>query len=411
VRILIYGLNYAPELIGIGKYTAEMAEWLSDRGSQVRVVTSLPYYPKWEIFEGYTSKFYMRERMNGVDVWRCPLFVPRNKTVMKRVIHLLSFTCLSVPLLLLQLVWKPDIVITVVPTVFCAPQSWLLSKICGSRSWLHIHDFEVGLAFIFYLNDHRLLRKIAIEAENKIISRFNRVSTISENMVNLLKKKGLPAEHIVLFPNWVDTSSIYPLNFPSPMRRELGLIEDDIVILYSGNLGEKQGLDIIAQIADRVRRHKHIKFILCGAGGTAIQLRKQLLYHGNMQFLELQPIEKLNHLLNLADIHILPQRDKVGKYVMPSKLTGMLASGRPVVASAEKNSSIGKILDKCGIIVPPGDVTAFAESLLELSENSDLRKSLGSEARLHAERYMDKEKILQAFYKQIHVIHKHTINA
>ena len=119
MRVLIHGINYFPELTGIGKYTGEMAQWLSEKGASVRVVTAPPYYPDWKIGDGYSGSKYTFDNIDGIDVWRCPLWIPKEKTGFKRVLHLLSFAASSFPIMLRQIFWKPDVLIVVEPTFFC----------------------------------------------------------------------------------------------------------------------------------------------------------------------------------------------------------------------------------------------------------------------------------------------------
>ena len=135
MKILIYGINYSPELTGIGKYTGEMASWLAARGHEVRVVTAPPYYPAWSIHEDHRDKLYSTEKIPGQPiVFRCPLYVPEKPTGLKRVAHLASFMLGSIPVMLRQAFWQPDVVFTVEPTFFCAPLALLIAQASGVAS-------------------------------------------------------------------------------------------------------------------------------------------------------------------------------------------------------------------------------------------------------------------------------------
>ncbi len=105
MKILVYGINYAPELTGIGKYTSEMCEWLAIHGHEVRVVTAPPYYPEWEVSKPYSSYRYSYEEMKGVRVWRAPLWVPGKVNGLNRIVHLMSFALTSLPVVLSQVAW------------------------------------------------------------------------------------------------------------------------------------------------------------------------------------------------------------------------------------------------------------------------------------------------------------------
>ena len=118
LKILVYGLNYAPELTGIGRFTGDMARWLVTRGHAVRAVTAPPYYPEWRIAGGYRRFGWSRETLDGVEVLRCPLYVPARAGGLRRVAHLLSFATSSwLPVLWQAARWKPDVVFTVEPAL------------------------------------------------------------------------------------------------------------------------------------------------------------------------------------------------------------------------------------------------------------------------------------------------------
>ena len=147
MKILIYGIHSAPALTGIGKYSAEMAEWLAARGHEVSVVTAPPYDPQWEVQPGYRAGRYAQETRRGVTVRRAPLWVPARPGGLKRLVHLASFALSSLPSLLRAAAGRPDIILVVEPALFCAPAAWLAARLCGARAWLHIQDYEVDAAF------------------------------------------------------------------------------------------------------------------------------------------------------------------------------------------------------------------------------------------------------------------------
>jgi colanic acid biosynthesis glycosyl transferase WcaI len=138
MKILLYGLNFAPEQTGIGKYTGEMATWLSDAGHEVRVVTAPPYYPQWAVGAGYSAWGGVVENHGDVKVWRTPVWVPAKPTGLARIVHLASFAVMSLPTMLKQVWWKPDAVVVVAPAFACAPGGWLTARLSGAKAWLHI---------------------------------------------------------------------------------------------------------------------------------------------------------------------------------------------------------------------------------------------------------------------------------
>jgi colanic acid biosynthesis glycosyl transferase WcaI len=407
LRILIYGLNYSPELTGIGKYTGEMAVWLAERGHEVRVVTAPPYYPVWRIREDYRGAWYRTEHAPGQPVvYRTPLYVPEQPTGIKRIVHLVSFMIGSLPVMLREMFRQPQIVFTVEPTFFCAPLTLFVAKCAGAASWLHVQDFEVDAAFdLSLLPAQGPIHDAALRIEKFFTYAFDRVSGISFRMVERALTKGIPATRVVHFPNWVDIHAIYPLapaaNRSNGIRREFAAevpgIENKVILLYSGNMGAKQGLELLAPLAGSFSADPRVHFIFCGDGSFRSQLEALVAHRKNVTLLPLQPVERLNNLMNAADIHLLPQRASAADLVMPSRLGAMFSSGRPVIATAHPGTQVAMVVDGRGLAVPAGDAGALRAAVLRLVEDRELRLSLGRAAREYAVEHMGKQKVLEQF--------------
>jgi colanic acid biosynthesis glycosyl transferase WcaI len=404
MKVLIHSINFWPEPTGVGKYTGEMAEWLSLRGHEVRAVTTPPHYPQWRILEGYSPWRFTRETpvlaagsLGKLEVIRCPVWIPRAPRGWRRIVHLASFSLLSWPVMLRQVRWKPDIVILVAPTIFCFPQVASLAWLSRAVSWLHVQDFEIDVAFQLGDFTSQSLQRWVNVLERFIFRRFDRVSAISIRMLDRLSAKGVNPRCSSLFPNWVDTASIYPMPNPSPFRQELGIPPQCVVVLYSGNMGKKQGLDLLVETSRKLAARTDIRFVFCGEGSYRETFVQQTLGAGNVTILPLQPVERLNELLNMADIHVLPQLANAADLVMPSKLTGMMASGRPVVATALPATQLFGVLQGRGLATPPGDADAFAAAIVLLAEGQELRARLGKAARKYAVEHLNRDDILRRF--------------
>jgi colanic acid biosynthesis glycosyl transferase WcaI len=407
MRILINSINFYPELTSTGKYTGEMAQWLAERGHAVRVVTSPPHYPTWKVFDEYSSWGYKKERWSpsagsGVlEIFRCPLWVPRTPRGWRRLTYLASFSLSSCPVMLAQAFWKPHLVLQIEPTFFGSPQTLLSAWFSSAISWLHIQDFEVDVAFQLTDFSSPHLRRWAHRMESRLMTKFACVSTISDRMIEKLRTKGVPSSRTVLFPNWVDTVAIHPLPEPSSLRHKLGIPTDTVVALYSGNMGLKQGLHILIDVSRRLATRRDIYFVICGDGPYRQELMTMTQHSNNVRFLPLQPADALNDLLNLADIHLLPQLAGAADLVMPSKLTGILASGRAVLATADADSQIATVLEGRGMITPSGNADAFAAALTFLAANPELRRKFGEAARKYAVTHLNRDQILLEFEHMI----------
>ncbi|WP_422617923.1 glycosyltransferase [Rhodoferax sp.] len=180
----------------------------------------------------------------------------------------------------------------------------------------------------------------------------------------------------------------------SGYRVQLGIAPDAVVALYSGNMGGKQGLEVLADVA---RLCPEVVFVFCGNGAGRADLVARCQGLANVLLMELQPVERLPDLLAMADIHLLPQRADAADLVMPSKLTGMLASARPVVATAKPGTELANVVQACGLVVPPEDALAFADALKSLAADPELRERLGGAGFLYAQAHLDKEAVLAKF--------------
>ncbi len=398
MNILICGLNFHPELIGVGKYTGEMAKALVDHGHHVTVITTPPYYPAWKITNGYSRLWYRTEKNGSLKVIRCPLWVPTHVTGTTRLLHLASFGISSLFAIPAAVHPAPDIIISIAPTLLAAPAALLAGRLTGAPTWLHIQDFELDAALeLGILQKNSFIRDLAQSFEKWMLSSFSYFSSISQPMVDRLSAGGVQAEKTFLFPNWVDTAAIHPLDAPNKFRDQLSFKQDDLVVLYSGSMGVKQGLDILVKCARELRARTNIHFVLCGDGPAREELQMSSSDCPNIHFLPLQPVEELNQLLNMADIHLLPQKSGASDLVMPSKLPGMLASGKPVIASCEDGSQVKSIINSTGIPVASEDSQALSEAILQLSVDPGLRMQLGNRGRRYVMANYSKEKILKQF--------------
>jgi colanic acid biosynthesis glycosyl transferase WcaI len=403
MRILIYSANFAPEPTGIGKYSGDMACWLADHGHEVRVVCAPPYYPAWQLDGKYRWPLYRREQYRGVDVWRTPLWVPKSpKGGLTRMLHLLSFAITSFPVMLWQSTWRPEVVLTVAPAFLCAPAGLLTAWLCRAKRWLHLQDFEVDVAFKMGLLKGRLLQRIALRIESSLLRRFDTVSTISARMLERLCAKGVTVGKTRYLPNWVDLRRIKP-STSGGYRAQLGIPKDGVVVLYSGTLSSKQGLLVIPDAARLLRSRRDITFVVCGDGVMESELKTAAAGLANVRFMPLQPAGEVPNLLAGADIHLLPQSPDAADLVLPSKLSGMLASGRPVIAACREGTEISEIVSQCGLVVAPENGAELAQAIIALADDPETRNLLGRRARAFAETNFERDAVLSTMFAPVHI--------
>ncbi len=400
MRVLIHGINFSPELTGIGKYTGELAEWLSEE-NEVRVISSPPYYPEWKIKEQYKN-FYNKKFEGNVEIIRCPLYVPSKPNTIKRFFHLVSFSISSFFPVIFSSLWKPNLVIQVVPTLFSCIQMIILAKIAKSKSVIHIQDFEVDAMFGLNMAKGKNLRRFALYIEKTILDQFDYVSTISDGMMKRLSKKGISKEKIIFLPNWTNLDDFKDASKDEEIIKNLGIDPKKKLVLYSGNMGDKQGLEIVIKAAAEMESFKDIQFVMIGSGSAKQSLESfsKSLDLKNVTFLPLQPYSNLPKILASADCHLIIQKKGVADLVLPSKLVNILAVGGNTVTTAEENSSLGRVYKDnkdIGVLIEPESTSALVEGIKKTLQMTTPNVI----ALQYAKKNLDKDNIISTFMNHL----------
>ncbi|MFA5983148.1 MAG: glycosyltransferase WbuB [Methylococcaceae bacterium] len=408
MKVLFYGLNYAPELTGIGKYSGEMCEWLTANGHDIRVICAPPYYPEWQVSVDYHSWQYKTEQLNGVTVMRIPLFVPKQPKTLTRLIHLASFAFFSFPMIFKQWLWKPDLIICIEPTFFCVPGAILFSKLRRCKSLLHIQDFELDAMLGLGLGKTGLIAKFAGFIEHWFMRKFDVISSISYSMLQKTEEKlGVPSKTF-FFPNWVDTDFLSPAADSNKFRELWNIEESTKIILYSGNMGKKQGLEIVLEAADRLKSEPNLLFLMVGSGAALDNLiiKADELALTNLVFYPLQAYEDLPQLMALADIHLVIQKKGAADAVLPSKLTSILSVGGNSIITAEVNTELGLLCSKFpGIArcIEPENAAALAENIQLMMHELAIqpKQSYNLVARQYALDNLQKDQVLNKLVNEL----------
>lgn len=360
--VLIHGMNYAPEFIGVGKYTTELAKYLNQQRCAVDVVTAWPHYPGWRVQSSRPWR-YATSLENGVRVTRCPLATRPGGRVW-RLIAPFSFAVAAAPVVLWRcLRARPRVVLCVEPTLFAAPAALLGAWLAGARTVLHVQDLEIDAAFATGYLGSRFLARVAGFCERALLRRFGAVVTISDAMAARLRRRGVPPERLHLMRNWVVPETPDP-EAAANLRARIGVAADDRVVLYAGNLGAKQGLSVLIEAARRLRAAPGIRFVVVGDGPLLPAVRAAAASLPNLDLLPLLPRSAFAGLLRGTDLHVLPQDRAAAELVFPSKLGPILASGKPVLVTAGRDSDLGRWLGAAALLSPPGDGRALAAAVL-----------------------------------------------
>jgi len=408
-NILLISGNYFPEPTGIGKYNHEMMAWLADHDFNCTVISTYPYYPFWQVQPPYINKrkwfskeTYTTSSGNRIIIYRCPHYVPLNPTGKTRALLDLSFFS-AVSLKLVRLTGKRfDYIINVTPPLSLGLLAALYKKICGAKFLYHIQDMQVDVANDLKMISSMRFLSMLFKIEKYILKEADKISTISPDMVERVKfKSGKPA---YLFPNWVNTKLFFPVPGKRNLKVAFGFKPGIPVVLYSGSIGEKQGLEAVLEIAENFKQKNiDIQFIISGSGPyktilEKLSLEKQL---NNLSFLPLQPAEKMNEFLNMADVHLVMQKANVAHDVMPSKLTTILSVGGLAIITANAGSGLYKMVNdnNVGLISPAENVPALSE-LIKLALENDYTY-ICNNARKYAEEFLAIDKIMMRYTEDV----------
>ena len=395
IRILIHGMNYAPEMLGVGRYTGDLGRHLAGLGNHVEVVTAPPHYPGWHVWTGFRAGWYSREKLHGADVFRCPLLLRSRMAGIWRLLAPLSFAASAGPVLLWRsLRSRPDVILCVEPSLFSAPAALLAGWLTRARTVLHIQDLEIDAAFAVGHLKRRWLQRLAEKFERACLKRFDTIVTISNQMRGKILEKGVDEMRLRVIRNWVDLAKIRFVDGPNGYRRTLGIPGEAFVVLYSGNVGLKQALHILLDAARHLADRPDVVFVISGDGPEKAGLERRYAMLENLFFLPTQPEEKLCELLNLADLHVIPQDAKAADLVLPSKLGGILASGRPVAITADPGTELHTFMTDAALIVPAGDSRALATAIRTAAT---ARHPVPDEAYRHLLGLLDSRSNLAAF--------------
>jgi colanic acid biosynthesis glycosyl transferase WcaI len=405
MRILLYSISYSPEVAGSGRYNGEISEWLAIHGHTVDVITAHPYYPEWRVWPSYADRYWFKEKKGSLTVYRTPLYVPKRVTGKSRVLHELSFVMNSFVHWSKLLFNKYDAVIGVCPPFHVGFLPYLISRLKSIPFIFHVQDLQVDAARELGLISSEKILNILDNAEKFLLRRATKVSSISEGMKRNIIRKGVKAENYFMLPNWVDVQLIRPLTIDESVKSNLGFGIRDKIVLYSGNIGEKQGLEILPEIAFLLKDQHDIKIVIFGEGAARkrlVELIDERKLNNIFLFEPVKDFSDLPRVLAMADLHLVIQRKAASDLVMPSKLVTILSAGGAPLVSAEVGTSLFDVIidNQLGWTAEPENPIALANTIREAIKSPKL-SLFRKNARAYAEQFLDKKAILTQYEEML----------
>jgi len=400
MRILVLGINYAPEKTSVAPFTTGLCEHLASLGHRVTVVTAFPYYPQWKVWEGYRGSLYRREHLHGVDVRRVAHFVPyKPSNLLQRLAYDLSFTLSAFFAALFT--GKCDLIYCSCPPPTVALAAYLLGFLKRAPFIIKLTDLASDAALSTGILKNNTGIRLARAFEKFISSKAIAVVCLCQGFIDRLRERGVPAEKLCLIPDWGDTDHIRPGSRNSPFRAIHNISPTVFLALHTGNMGKKQDLGNLVRAADCSRGESTLLWLLVGDGEDRAALQQEIsrLRLTNIRLLPLQPVESLPQMYAAADALLLNQKSAVEDAVIPSKLLTYMASGRAVVAAVSARSEAARQIQRadCGLLVAPENPEALVYGVTTLRRAPAFRQRLGRNGRAYAEAHFTKNRVLRSY--------------
>lgn len=384
MKIVVLCPHFAPDSAPTGTVMTRIVDELAGLGHEIHVVTSLPWYRAHRIEPGWEGRWIRTDITRWGSVTRVHPFPGDDKrNLVRRAVGFVGFSALaSLGGLRAGGRGRPDAVVAMSPPLTLGPTGWFVGLLRRAPLVFNIQDVFPDAAIRTGAISNRYVIRLATWLERWAYHRAAAVTVLSDDLAaNVRSKVGTShrdAVHVI--PNFVDTERIRPRDRMTSYRRELG-IGDEPVVLYAGNVGFSQSLDLVVEAASRC---PDVTFVVNGDGAARRELERAAEGLPNVRFAGYQPVERLGEVLATGDLHVVPLRAGLGDVSVPSKTYSSLAAGRPVVASIDPGTEIPRLLVEAGagVAVVPEDVDAFVAAVRELIHDPVRAAVLGANGRL-----------------------------
>jgi colanic acid biosynthesis glycosyl transferase WcaI len=401
MRVIVWGINYAPEFTGIAPHSVALCEFLKQQGRDVEMVTSFAYYPTWQKRPEDRGRLYRTDLVNEVRVHRCWHFVPARVSALKRIFHEGSFVFTST--LRALFLRRPDVFVVVSPPLLLGVAAWFVGKLKRAPFVFHVQDMQPDAAVGLGMLKQSWFTRALYGLEAFAYRHAARVSGITRGMLAAFKSKGVTESKLIYFPNAISLRSDEAPPRRGEFRKRHGFADNEFLAVYAGNLGVKQGLEVLLETAALLREQR-IRFLICGDGAQrdALATRAREMKLPNFSMLPLQAGLDYRALLVDADVCFITQQAGAGNSFFPSKLLGLLAESKPVVtvAAPECELALSVREGNFGVNVPPGQPGELAAVLGPLAKDPHRLAEFGAAGRRYVEQF-EKGRVMQSFAEEL----------
>jgi colanic acid biosynthesis glycosyl transferase WcaI len=377
MKILVSSMAFYPDHSGIPLYSSDFAFYAAENGHQVSVVTGFPFYPSWKKRKEDKGVLFRTDHHRNVKIYRGYIYVPGKPTGFKRILQEISFLFFS--FINFFRAGRHDVVVVFITPVLLGVMGWFFKKVYGSRLIINIQDFQVEAADSLGLLGRLPIVPLMHKLEKASFKGADLVTSISDGMVNILEQKGVDESKIYLWPNWIDVDEASGLGTKGEFRKQFSIPDNKTIVAYAGNVGEKQGLSTLIDLAIHFKERDDLIFLIIGEGGDLVNLKE---YHAekkvdNLRFLPFLDPRGYKNFLADADVIFISQKKIPKDIYFPSKLLGLMAGKKLIFLAADQESELYRVLKKNDLALV-GQISNLAELKgcmnQILQETSDLNK-------------------------------------
>ncbi|WP_435885712.1 glycosyltransferase [Streptomyces lydicus] len=374
--VLVVSTNYAPEHTGIGPYSTQIAEHLAASGADTHVLAGMPHYPAWEVAQGYRGRWRLRERRGGVTVHRRRHTVPPRQTAAHRALFeasILAHGALAPPRI------RPDVVLTQMPTLAGGVLGGRLARRAGAPHVVVVQDLMGAAAEQSGIRGGGRAAALAAAVEGRILRGAAVVGVVHESFVDRVAAMGVPRSRVHVVPNWTHVQG--PSGDRERTRARLGWQPGETVLLHAGNMGLKQGLEVLVEAASLADQDAApVRIVLMGDGNQRPHLQQLAAGVSALSFLPPAGADEFPDMLAAADVLAVTQKATVLDMSLPSKLTSYFMTGRPVIASvaAEGGTAQEVLRSGAGTVIAPEDPKALLAEVRALADDPARAARLGA---------------------------------
>lgn len=404
MNLLVLCPHFAPDLAPTGEVMTQIAAGLTDRGHRLHVVTSLPWYQHHRLEPGWEGRLVRHEDTEWGRITRVHPFPTDKRNIPARGLAFAGFTALG-GLAGLLTRSKPDAVLAMSPPLTLGAAGWAAARVHRVPFVFNIQDVFPDVAVeLGAITDPRVIA-VASWLERETYLRADAVTVLSDDLranvaAKIAGRRGAAGEarKVRVIPNFIDTDVIRPQDRENGYRREFGL-EGKTVVMYAGNVGWSQSLDLVLAAATHLAHDPDVVFVINGGGVARAGLEQQAAGLPNVRFVDMQPKDRLAEVAAAADIHVVPLRAGLARSSVPSKLYTILAAGRPVVASVDPGTEVARtVVDAgAGLAVAPDDAEAFTKAIARLVAAPEEARAMGEAGRSFVERWASPAAVARSY--------------